>query len=169
MSFAKIEGPPKVVRFYYLVDDIFNAVSNRSANRALEVKDQSGNPDFNRTEISIDKKDIIKEFMEEGLIDIFANALFNLMESDTVKHDVDYTPTGGTQDKYSYGDITDHERYRNINLDLIDKKIKNGLINFILWKWYDLKAMGEDAKMRLAEYNLYVKTIAEKSVALRTR
>ena len=70
-------------------------------------------------------------------------------------------------DYATYVDISDNERYRTINLDLIDQLIYNALTGFILFKWYFLKGLEKDSQLHLAEFSEYVKEMVDRSLFLR--
>lgn len=67
----------------------------------------------------------------------------------------------------SYVDINDNEKYREINLALLDQKINNALNDFILYKWYFLKGLADAAAIHKAEFDNGVKQISEKTLTLR--
>jgi len=67
----------------------------------------------------------------------------------------------------SYADINNNERYREINLALIDQKISNAITDFILYKWYFLKGLADAAAIHKAEFDNGVKQISEKTLSLR--
>lgn len=166
MSYKKIAGTPNVIRFYYGIDDIFNKVSRKSSFKAASVLKTDGTADFDRVQLSDDnEKTLAKDYMKEGLLEIFS-IMFKIISGDKINHDAAYdTGTGSIQ--ASYADITDNAKYREINLDLIDTKIENAIVDFILFKWYALKGFQDDATLHFNEFKGYLAQISEKSLALR--
>ena len=167
MSYEKQAGPPKVIRFYYGIDAIFTKVSRKSSFKAASVLKENGQADFDRIQLSDDnEKTLMKDYMQEALLEIFS-ILFKIIAGNSIVHDAAFTPSGGSAIQAFYADIADNEKYRTINLDLIDKKIDNAVVDFILFKWYALKGFPDDASIHRAEFNSYLAQISEKSLALR--
>ncbi len=77
------------------------------------------------------------------------------------------TGTANVSDFGTYCEIKDNAKYRTINLDIIDKKITGAVVDYILYKWYFLKGLKDDAAMHITEYQKALKEISERTIALR--
>jgi hypothetical protein len=217
MSYEKITGTVKTIRFYYLFDEISRKVEKTSSYKAQGTPKGDGQPDYTRVQLSVDELDFLKECMEEGLLEIF-DLFFHLITSDSITHDTgvvldgavnvnagsfvvgqgytitfagttnwgqvgaDDTAIGtsfiaiaagsgtGAADESPFGtycSIKDNEKYRTINLDIIDKKITGAVVDYVLYKWYFLKNLKEDAALHLVEYQKALREISERTIALR--
>ena len=167
MSYEKQgETPNKTIRFYYGIDSIFTKAQRKSSYKAASTKKEDGTSDFIRIELNDDAKDLMKDFMQEGMLIVFSE-LFSIISGDTISHDAAFTPDGGSEIQCSYADITDHEKYRAINLDLIDKKIENAVVDFVLFKWYALKGVTDEAGLHNQEFKEGLAEVSELSLALR--
>lgn len=173
MSYEKKTSPSNLIRFYYETDMIFNEVSSKSSFKAASVKTADGKADFDRIQISTDEKVFMKKYLKEAMLEVFI-VLFKIIGGDSIVHDTSITLETSTTVTASYADITDNtpagatvSHYRTINLDLIDQKITNALVDFILFKWYYLKGLGDDAALLKQEFDQALVTISEKSLGLR--
>ncbi len=166
MSYEKVTGTPNTVLFYYVIDQIFNLVHQQTSFKAVSTTKPDGQADFERVELSVDEKSYMKRMMKEAMLDIFS-VLFKIINADsTISHDLTYTPSGGSAANSSYASIVDNAHYREINLALIDQKIENAIVCFILFKWYAMKGI-PDAEIFAKEYQGYLAEISQKSIALR--
>lgn len=156
----------KVVTFYYVTDAIFNEVSETTSFKAASTMKEDGQPDYDRIQISADEKTFMKKFLKEAMLEVFS-VLFKIINGATVVHDTEVVLDVAGTVTASYVDILDNEKYREINLALIDQKVNNALVDFILYKWYHLKGLMEDAKLHQAEFNEGLKRISEKTLTLR--
>lgn len=166
MSYEKKTSPSDVIRFYYVTDTIYNKVSRITSFKAANVVRQDGIADFDRIQISADEKDFMKEYLKEAMIEVFAT-MFKIIAGDSVVHDTEIILETAAEVTASYADITDNEKYRTINLDLIDQLINNALVNYIMAKWYILKGLADDAKIHYDEFSRGLARIVEKTLALR--
>nr|WP_320022074.1 hypothetical protein [uncultured Draconibacterium sp.] len=166
MSYEKQETDPKTIRLFYGIDEIFKKAQRKSSYKAASIKKEDGSADFIRVELSSDAKDLMKDYMEEGMLIVFQD-LFSILSGESISHDVQFTPTGGTATQVTYADIADNENYRTINLDLIDKKIENAVVDFVLFRWYALKGIDDEAKIHNSEFLANKKDVSNLSLALR--
>jgi len=169
MSYEKRTGPPQVIRFYYVTDEIFNEVSRTTSFKAKSViREKEGYADFDNIQISADEKNFMKKYFREAMLEVFST-MFKIISGDSVVHDTEFTTELAETVTASYADITDNEQYRTINLDLIDQLIYNALIDFIIYKWYVLKGLKDedDASLLFAEFSNGIVRIVEKTMALR--
>ena len=167
MSYEKQDGPPKVIRFYYGINDIFNKVSRKSSFKAASISKENEQTGFDSIQLFDDNEKIyMKELMKESLLHVFS--LFDkVIVGNSLVHDTAFTPSGGSVTQASYADIKDNERSRSITLDFIDTMIDSAVVDFILSRWYALKGLGDDATIHSAEFNNYLSQISEKSIVLR--
>ena len=221
MSYYKITAvAPETtnkIRFYYGVDSILNRVEKVSSYKATTVVKENGQADFDRIQSSNDEKELMLEYMQECMLEIF-DLFFHVIAGDSISHNTGLVLTGaatvnagsflignaytikavGTTDftligasaktigvsfiatgagsgtgtaenaiYATYCDFKDNAKYRTINLDLIDTKISNATVDFLLSKWYILKGLVEDAKIHMAEYQKGLADISKRSLALR--
>lgn len=167
MSYEKQTGPVNTIHFYYGIEAIFTKAQRKSSYKAASVKKENGASDFSRIELGSDAKDLMKEYMQEGMLSIFAE-LFSILSGDSIDHDVEFTPTGDTEAiSVSSADVIDNENYRTINLDLIDKKIENAIVDFVLYRWYALKGIVDEANIHQKEYGENLAAVSSLSLALR--
>lgn len=207
----------KVIRFYYLTDNVFNAVSEATSFKAASIVGEKGIAEFDRIQLGSDEKTFMKKYLKEAALKIF-NPLFKIIADTELHHDspidlgtevfaaslmvvgktyiivtpnvsTDFTQhgaadndagtvfictsegvgTGTVREMFyaTYVDITDNERYRTINLDLIDQLIYNALVGFVLFKWYFLKGLDKDSQLHATEFNAYVSEMIDRSLFLR--
>ena len=206
----------KIIRFYYLTDDIFNAASEATAFKAISTGGEKALADFDKIQLAVDEKVFMKKYLKEAALKVF-NPLFKIISGTQINHDspvdtgltavgatalvvgktyeivsvgtTSFTGIGASANTVgvvfvctaagtgtgtakellyaTYVDITDNERYRTINLDLIDQLIFNALVGFILFKWYFLKGLEKDSQLHLAEFTEYVKEMVDRSLFLR--
>lgn len=218
MSYEKIEGTPNKIRMYYVTDLVYQKVAKKTSFKAASVVKEGGQIDFERIELSEDEKEIMLDYMAEGLLEIFSiffkiisgNSVINnsalilsttehiaagLMEPGkyytiiTPNVSTDFTLYGAADNEAgtvflcteagtgtgtvketliaSYVDLKDNAKYRTINLDLLDKRIENTVIDFILYKWYVLRGLVDDAAIHKQEHQNGLAAISQKSLALR--
>lgn len=217
MSYEKISGTVKSIRYYYLFDEISAKVEKISSYKAQSTLKPDGKPDYDRIQLSVDELDLLKDHMEEAMLEIF-DMFFQLITSNSIVHNTgiviptsltitagsfvpgngytiktagttDWTAVGassavvgtsfiatavgtgtGTADESPFGsycEIKDNEKYRTINLDIIDKKITGAIVDYILYKWYQLKGLDKDAAMHIGEYQNALTQISDRTISLR--
>ena len=173
MSYEKKTSPSDLIRFYYKTDDIFNEVSQASSFKAASVVKENGQADFDRIQISKDEKNFMKKYLKEAMLEVFG-IMFKIIGGDSVAHDENIVLNDTSTVTASFADITDNTpagasttHYRMINLDLLDQLINNALVDFILFKWYALKGLAEDASLHKNEFDNALARINAKTLALR--
>lgn len=179
MGYAKEDiGDPvvKMVRFYSKTDDIFNEASEITAFKASSIRTPEGQPDFNRLHISTDEKIHLKKYIGKGVLEIYSIMFKMLGEGITETHasifvneDITVEAEGVDPFNASGGFIIDNEnRYREINLSLLDSKIFDCLVDYVLQRWYWLKNMPDDSAMHMNRFNKTLIEINDLTLSLRT-
>jgi hypothetical protein len=167
MSYEKrTVGANDVITFFYVTDTIFNEVSEVTAFKAASTLKEDGQPDYDRIQISADEKTFMKRFLKDAMLEVFS-VMFKIINGGSVVHDTELVLDVAGTVTASHVDITDNEKYREINLDLIDQKINNALIDYILSEWYFMKGLLEDSKLHQAKFMEGLKRISEKTLTLR--
>jgi hypothetical protein len=88
MSYEKrtqVSPLPNLIRFYYLVDTIAGKVEKISSYKAAGTVKDNGQADFDRIQLSIDEKDLMKDYMRTAMLQIF-DLLFHVIAGDSVVH-----------------------------------------------------------------------------------
>lgn len=166
-----------LIRFYHKTDDIFNEASEITAFKASGVRTAEGHPDFNRLQITSDEKIHLKKYIHKGVLEVYG-IMFKMLgesaiytcEEITVTTD-DEPPTeetfeasgGYIVDNTSIGNVT----YREINLSLLDSKIFDCLVDYVLQRWYWLKNMPDDSAMHMQRFNKLLVEINDLTLSLR--
>jgi hypothetical protein len=165
----------ELIRLYYKTDDLFNKASEITTFKASSVRLPDGQADFNRLQISGDEKNHIKEYIRDGLLEIFGK-MFKMLgagsSTDTMFFDASITVAAVTFNAYG-GFIVDNstgssvQQYREVNLALMDSKIAKALVYYILVEWYWLKNMAEDSKMNQIQFDKLLVDITDLTLSLR--
>lgn len=157
----------KLIRFYYKTDDIFNEASEITAFKASGVRKADGQADFDRIHISEDEKNHLKKHIKKGMLEIFS-VMFKFMGESPMFHDTDVTVDTATF-KASGALVKDNENgYREINLSLLDSKISDAAVDYVLQRWYWLKNMPDDSAMHVQRFNKLLIEINDLTLNLRT-
>lgn len=158
----------KLIRFYYKTDDIFNEASEITAFKASGVRKADGQADFDRVHISEDEKNHLKKHIKKGMLEIFS-VMFKFMSESPMFHDEDVTVSEGVTVKASGALLKNNETgYREINLSLIDSKISDAVVDYVLQRWYWLKNMADDSAMHVQRFNKLLIEINDLTLSLRT-
>jgi len=166
MAFAKeIISTVDLIRLYYKTDDIYSEVSEITAFKASNVPAQDGKPDFDRVQISTDEKRHLKQYIKKAVLEIF-DVLFKALGEQDLFFTSEITVNAATFEA-SGGYILDNERYRSINLSVLDSKIQEAIVNYILHSWYFLKGLPDDSALHLTKYNQLLTEISKRSLAFR--
>ncbi len=134
------------IKFSYEIEKMFNSISLRTSYKAKSVKDDTGESQLDDIALSQDEKDIMKEFLADGVYEIFTK-LFKITEgvSESIFFDTGIPKSYG-------GSIKDNEAF-NVNLlPAIDKKIERALRYFVLSDWYSSVSLKNDAEENYAKY-----------------
>jgi len=145
--------PAKIV-FYFVLDAVFNDASMRSMYRTKNSKDAAGVALVDELAFTDDEKAIHLSLVEDAVFDVFLRFLqYTAAIPDAIKHNVDYTPTGGQQAKTSYVQIVDTANYNANYLDAVDKSLLKAIRFYVLRDWFTSQSQAKEA----AEYDaLYV-------------
>jgi hypothetical protein len=164
-----------LIRFYYKTDDLFNEASEITAFKASSVRSADGHAEFNRIQISSDEKTHLKKYINKGVLEVFG-VMFKMLgvdaDNDPIFNDESITVNAVTFNAYG-GFIVDNTtggtvtQYREVNLKLIDSKIYDALVDYILSRWYWLKNMVEDSGMHQARFNKLLIDINDLTLSLR--
>jgi len=158
----------KVVQFHYKTTDIFDECSEITAFKARGIKNQEGLSNFNELHISEDERIHLKKHVKKGFIEIFA-VLFKMLDnaSSSVFYDEEITVGGDTFNAYG-GIVVDNEnRYREINISVIDSKLSDAIVDYVLARWYWLKNLADDSAMHQQRFNKLLNDINDLSLSLR--
>lgn len=178
MSFKKVEiDDLKLIQFFYPIDTIWSEASEITAFKASGVRKQDGQADFDRVHISKDEKTHLKKYIHKGMLEIFG-IMFKVLGEQPIFHDYDVTTDPGdpdanpaiapTVEKCSGAYLDDNETgYRTANLSLIDSKIQDAVVDYVLQRWYWLKNMGDDSAMHVARFNKLLVDIQDLTLSLR--
>lgn len=163
----------KLVRFYHKTDDIFNEASEITAFKASSIRTPDGQPDFNRLHISTDEKVHLKKYINKGVLEVYSVMFKMLGEGITATHDsiflCEEITVGVDTFEASGGFIVDNEnRYREINLSLLESKIFDCLVDYVLQRWYWLKNLPDDSAMHMGRFNKLLVEINDLTLSLRT-
>lgn len=174
MGYAKeTVSTVKLIRFYHKTEDLFNEASEITAFKASSVRTQDGQPDFNRLHISQDERVHLKKYIGKGVLEIYSIMFKMLGEGLVDTHSsifLNETITIGLDEfEASGGFIVDNEnRYREINLSLLDSKIFDCLVDYVLQRWYWLKNLPDDSAMHMQRFNKILVEINDLTLSLRT-
>lgn len=158
----------KLIRFYYPTEDVFKQASMITAFKGSSIRTPDGQPDFNRVHIADDEKIYLKTDLGKGILEIFS-VMFKMLgeESIFINSAIDPLETGTTFEA-SGGFIKDNETgYRAINLQLLDSKIFDALIDYVLQRWYWLKNMPDDSAMHQKRFTDLLVQINDLTLNLR--
>lgn len=178
MAYEKTEAvtettpSPATITFWYEIDKLFNSVSIRTAYRAKMVKNQEGESQLDDIQLSVDEKAVFKEYLEQGVFDVFAELLKITQGVTTpIFFDTDFTPADAGEGvdavKACGGTILDNASFNENIIANIDKKIENALRYFVLYQWYISCSMMADAEINLKQYKDYLMKLKNLSFDLR--
>jgi len=170
MSYVKETiGSTKLIRFYHKTDDIFDEASEITAFKASAVRKADGKADFSAVQISADEKEHLKKYIGKGILEIYGD-LFKILGSDANDNPLfineDITVAAATFEA-SGGFVIDNEKYRELNLALLESKIFDALVDYVLYRWYLIKNMGDDSGICLGRFKETLIEIIDLSLALR--
>lgn len=181
MSFLKTqEGSPAVdvIQFYYPIESIWEEASEITAFKASGIRRQDGLAEFDRVHISKDEKTHLKKYIHKSLLEIFG-IMFKVLGETPIFHDANVTTDPGdpdatptpippTVEKCSGAFLDDNGTgYREANLSLIDSKINDAIVDYVLQRWYWLKNLPDDSAMHVQRFNKLLVEINDLSLSLR--
>ena len=170
MSFEKLTGPPKALSFYYLIQDLFNLESLWSMYKVvhLDVANESEESILDVMALTDEENDIFLEMCSDGVFNIFSKfAKYTTGITDAIQFNVDYTPSGGSQAKYTYLQIVDHETY-NINVpNVVDNILKKCLKFYVIREWFAMKDMNDNAVKADLSLKQNIKVLLRESFPLK--
>lgn len=166
MSFVKETiSTDDLIRLYYKTDDIYNEISEITAFKASNVPTADGKPDFDRVQVSTDEKRHLKQYIKKAVLKIF-DVLFKALGEQDLFFTSEITVAAETFEA-SGGFILDNERYRSINLNVLDSLIQEAIVNYVLQEWYFLKGLPDDSTLHLTKYNQLLTDISKRSLTFR--
>ena len=170
MSFEKLSGTPDVLSFYYLIQDLFDLNELWSQYKVvhLDIANESEESILDQMALTADENDIFLEIASNGIFDIFNRfAKYTTGVTDAIQFNVDYTPSGGSQAKYAYLKIVDHETY-NVNYpNIVDKLLEKCLKFYVIKEWFSMKDMNDNAAKAEISYNQNIKQLLHHSFQLK--
>ena len=149
MSYEKIAAagavPAKVV-FYYTVDSLFNDASMRSMYRTRNNKDAAGVSQVDDLAITEDERAVHLSLVEDAVYDVFLRLLqYTKSLTNAIKHNTDFTPTGGTAAKSSYVQIVDNANYNENYISAVDKNLLKAIRFYTLRDWFTSQGQTKEA------------------------
>lgn len=170
MSYEKLSGTPKELSFYYLISDLFDLNQLWSQYKVihLDVANESEESILEEMALTVDEEDIFLKIASDGVFDIFNRfAKYTTGITDAIQFNVDYTPSGGSQAKYTFLKIVDHETY-NVNYpNVVDKILEKCLKFYIIKEWFAMKDMNENAVKAGISYAQNIKELLHHSFQLK--
>lgn len=153
-------GDPCIV-FHYLSEDLFNEVNLLSLYRAQSIiqqaGDKAGETMIDEYALTEDERDAFNIFVKTALYDAFAQVVkMTKSISDTV-----FLNTAAFDDELSisitgdasYGFIIyDNDAYNDNVLQLVDNEILKFMRFEILYNWYELKGVDNEAAKYMAKW-----------------
>lgn len=146
------------ISFLIPVEDIFNEIKLRTALKARGVKDQNGFivPEIPLTE---DRRDLFLILLEKAgsevfrLIQAYGKGIVNAYRFNTTI-DLDGDGTAETTARYMQFTINENKTYQDENIyPLIESKMKEAMVAYILKEWYQLASLGQDMRLSEMQYN----------------
>lgn len=166
MSFKKeTVSTVDLIRLYYKTDDIYNEVSEITAFKASNVVTKDGSSDFDRVQISTDEKRHLKQYIKKAVLEVF-DLLFKVLGEQDLFFTSEITVDAATFEA-SGGYILDNARYRSVNLNVLDVKIQEAVVNYVLKEWYFLKGLPDDSALHMAKFNQLKNEISARSLTFR--
>lgn len=182
MSFIKttegtIPATVNVIQFYYPIESIWEEASEVTAFKASGIRRNDGMAEFDRVHISKDEKPHLKKYIHKALLEIFG-IMFKVLGETPIFHDADVTTDPGDDEatpvvpptvvKASGAYLSDNGTgYREVNLSLIDSKIQDAIVDYVLQRWYWLKNLPDDSAMHVNRFNKLLVEINDLSLSLR--
>lgn len=170
MSYEKLSGTPKVLSFYYLIQDLFDLNQLWSQYKVvhLDIANESEESILDQMALTEDENDVFLEIASNGVFDIFNRfGKYTTGIADAIQFNEDYTPSGGSQAKYAFLKIVDHETY-NVNYpNIVDKILGKCLKFYIIKEWFSMKDMNENATKAEISYNQNIKELLHHSFQLK--
>lgn len=170
MSYSKETGPPKIVQFYYLTEDLFDNISLRSLYRALNIKTDSGESLIDDFAITEDERDAFNVLVRDAAHEVFQNVLKMCkgVSDALVLNDVLLIDDSSSSGPYYAVKVLDHEAYNENNLELVENTVKMMLQVHVLKNWYEMKGHADEQTKLMAKYNaLKIKLINKDLFQLR--
>jgi len=184
MSFKKVEiEEAKLIQFYYPLEAIWSEASEITAFKASGIRRADGQAEFDRVHISKDEKTHLKKYINKAILEIFG-IMFKVLGEQPIFHDVDVTITeavladpdatppvsaaDAVVERASGAYLDDNETgYREANLSLIDSKINDAIVDYVLQRWYWLKNLGDDSAMHVQRFQKLLIDIQDLTLSLR--
>jgi hypothetical protein len=151
---------PAYIVFYYTIDALFSDASMRSMFRSKNVKPVEENKlPTSSFALQDEEKTIATDLLRDAVFELFSRfAKYGAGLTDTIKHNVDYTPTGGSSAKTSYLKMVDNALCAEIYIRLTDELLLKCLRFSVLRDWFESQGGQEAAK----EYNqLYLSSLLD--------
>lgn len=158
MAYIKEGSVPKVIKFTYTYDELFDVVSLVTNEIALTILNKEGDAMLDEYGITEDEKFTIVQKMQDGATEIFNKVIkitFGVSDSITLSSSSVICK------------ILDKEAYNDNVLAAIDRLMKNALSNYIIKEWFSDKMLADQAGVYMQKYRMNVRDIVKYSVQLR--
>jgi hypothetical protein len=134
----------------------------------LDAANESEDSILEEMALTVDEEDIFLKLAQDGVFDIFNRfAKYTTGITDAIQFNVDYTPSGGPQDKYAFLKIVDHATH-NVNYpNVVDKVLEKCLKFYIIKEWFSMKDMNDNAAKAELSYNQNIKDLLHHSFQLK--
>lgn len=170
MGYTKVTiNSVDLIQFYHSSEDIFNETSEITAFKGIDVRKQDGQADFNRVHISTGEKAHMKRYIKKAVLEIYG-IMYKILggdsDDDPLFFDETITVSGNTFNAYG-GYVVDNDGYREVTLKIMDSKISDAIVNFVLKEWYWLKNMPEDSKMHALRFDKLLIDINDLTLTIR--
>ena len=139
--------------FYYPIAAIFDEAQFRTMSHVMHEKTEAGEYKIEDFAFSPDEEELYTGMLEDAVFDVFLNFLaYTGGITGAIKHNENYTPTGGVEAKTSYLKIIDTTNYNENYLQAVDKDILKAIRFFINREWFLMKGRKDDAMVYDRQY-----------------
>ncbi len=150
---AAAGAEPKLIVFYYPIEVIFDEAQFKTTSHVMHQKNEAGEYLIDDYAFSEDERELYLSMLKDAIFDVFTRMLpYTTGITDAVKHNVDYTPSGGELAKTSYLKIIDTDNYNENYVQAVDEDIFKALRFYVNREWFLMKGKKDEAMVYDRQY-----------------
>jgi len=152
MSYIKDESAVDTIKFYETTESLFNEIKQRTAYRSKDLVGGDGKPQFDKYAIMDDDEPFFDTLMAYAVPIVFSQlARIAKGVTDSVFVDEEISEEIGYGSGFS---LVDYDAYDDNILTVIDKRIRECYVQYILSEVWSVRGLEEERKKSEIAYNM---------------
>jgi hypothetical protein len=144
MSYIKDDSAVDTIKFYETTESLFNEIKQRTAYRSKDLVGGDGTPQFDKFAIMDDDEPFFDTLMNYAVPVVFSQlARIANGVTDSVFVDEEITALIGDGSGFS---LVDHDAYDDNILTVIDKRIRECYVQYVLKEVWSVRGLEEERK-----------------------